>query len=98
MESPERWDNARVNFVYSSRRPRDGLRGASRALPERFVKGRPQPAELPQAVWINPPAKKTTGQDAPGSTNVTWDDLQVSRVSSANDHSAITMIDRGARH
>ena len=38
------------------------------AHPERFVKGRPQPADLPQAIWINPPAKKTTAQDAPGTT------------------------------
>ena len=37
------------------------------AHPERFVKGRPHPADLPQAVWINPPAKKSTPQDGPGS-------------------------------
>jgi hypothetical protein len=45
------------------------------AHPERFVKGRPPPADLPQAVWINPPAKKTTAQDAPGSTIASSDDL-----------------------
>ena len=27
---------------------------------ERFVNGRPQPADLPTAVWINPPAKNAT--------------------------------------
>ena len=26
------------------------------AHPERFVQGRPQPGNLPEAVWINPPA------------------------------------------
>jgi putative transposase len=38
------------------------LAAAYAAHPERFVKGRPQPAELPTAVWINPPAKNTTAQ------------------------------------
>jgi len=33
--------------------------------PERFVKGQPQPPDLPTAVWINPPVKKTTAEDAP---------------------------------
>jgi hypothetical protein len=28
------------------------------AHPERFVRGRPRPPELPTAVWINPPARK----------------------------------------
>lgn len=32
--------------------------------PERFVKGPPVPAKLPDAVWINPPVK-TAQQDAP---------------------------------
>lgn len=30
------------------------------AHPERFVTGRPQPADLPTAVWVNPPAKNAT--------------------------------------
>jgi len=51
------------------------------AHPERFVKGRPHPADLPQAVWINPPAKKSTAQDASGSTIVTSHDLRVDRIS-----------------
>jgi len=33
------------------------LAAAYAAHPERFVKGRPQPADLPTAVWINPPMK-----------------------------------------
>jgi hypothetical protein len=31
------------------------LRRAFQAHPERFVKGPPQPAQLPAAAWINPP-------------------------------------------
>lgn len=31
------------------------LQAAYEAHPERFVKGLPQPPELPEAVWINPP-------------------------------------------
>ena len=40
------------------------LAAAYAAHPERFVKGHPQPADLPTAVWINPPVKKPTRQDA----------------------------------
>jgi putative transposase len=39
--------------------------------PERFVSRTPSPPELPAMAWINPPAGKTTLQDAPGSTIVT---------------------------
>lgn len=35
------------------------LRHAYLAHPERFVQGQPQPAELPAAVWINPPPSPT---------------------------------------
>jgi len=34
------------------------LAEAYAAHPERFVRGKPRPPELPDAVWINPPAKK----------------------------------------
>jgi hypothetical protein len=56
------------------------LAAAYAAHPERFVKGRPHPADLPQAVWINPPAKKSTAQDAPGSTIAVSHDLKVDRI------------------
>ena len=46
--------------------------------PERFVRQPPQPPVLPEAAWINPPAKKTTLQDASGSTIVITDDAWVS--------------------
>ena len=72
------------------------LATAYAAHPERFVKGRPQPADLPQAVWINPPAKKTTAQDPPGSTIVLSPDLRVDPIYDADDHSAILLIDRSA--
>ena len=45
------------------------------AHPERFVQGPPRRETLPTTVWINPPTK-STGQDAPGTTIVTPDDLQ----------------------
>jgi putative transposase len=59
------------------------LAAAFAAHPERFVKGTPQPAQLPSAVWINPPENKTAHQDAPGSTQTSSDDLRV-------DHACIT--------
>ena len=43
--------------------------------PERFVRQSPRPPILPEAAWINPPAKKTTLQDAPGSPIVALDDV-----------------------
>jgi putative transposase len=72
------------------------LAAAYAAHPERFVKGRPQLPDLPTAVWINPPAKKTTAQDAPGTTIVTSDDLPVDPIRDADDYSAGLMIDCGA--
>lgn len=72
------------------------LAAAYAAHPERFVKGRPHPADLPTAVWINPPVKKPTRQDAPGTTIVTSDDLRVDPISGADDHAAVSMTDRGA--
>jgi putative transposase len=59
------------------------LAAAYAAHPERFVQGMPQPAQLPEAVWINPPQKKTGRQDALGTTIVTPDDPRVHPISSA---------------
>jgi putative transposase len=56
------------------------LAAAFAAHPERFVKGTPKPAELPHAVWINPPWKKTAHQDGAGSTIGTSDDLRVDAI------------------
>ena len=72
------------------------LATAYAAHPERFVKGRPHPADLPTAVWINPPAKKTTAQDAPRTTIVTSADLRVDPIRDADDHVAVMIIDRNA--
>jgi len=44
--------------------------------PERFKGRRPMPAELPGAVWINPPPK-TTPEDAPGSALFPLPDAEV---------------------
>jgi len=66
------------------------------AHPERFVKGRPQPADLPHAVWINPPAKKTAAQDAPGATIVVSDDLRVDLIHDPDEPFAVLPIDRSA--
>ena len=43
--------------------------------PERFVHGTPKPPSMPEAVWINPPPKRTTRQDVPGATISTPDRL-----------------------
>jgi putative transposase len=64
------------------------LAAAFAAHPERFVKGAPQPADLPQAVWINPPARKTTPQDAPGSTQEARVDLTVDPICRTYSHRA----------
>ena len=64
--------------------------------PERFVNGPPQPADLPTAVWINPPAKISTAQDVPRTTIVTSDDLRVDPICDAPDASTVLMIDGGA--
>ena len=53
------------------------LLAAYASHPERFVNKPPQPWALPDAAWINPPAKKTTLLDASGSTIVVPDDVRV---------------------
>jgi putative transposase len=55
------------------------LAAAYVAHPERFVNGPPQPADLPTAVWINPPVKNPARQDAPGTTIVLSDDQRSPR-------------------
>jgi putative transposase len=59
----------------------DTLLAAYARHPERFVRKVPQPPIVPEAAWINPPAKKTTLEDARGSTIVTLDDTCVPLVS-----------------
>ena len=41
------------------------LAAAYAAHPERFVNGRPHPADLPTAVWINPPAEEIDRSGCP---------------------------------
>lgn len=45
---------------YVLRKRQAVLQAAYEKTPERFVKGIPIPAQLPDAVWINPPTSKTT--------------------------------------
>ncbi len=45
--------------------------------PERFVRKPPRPPILPEAAWINPPATKTTRQDAPEPAIAISDDVRV---------------------
>ena len=72
------------------------LTAAYAAHPERFVKGQPQPADLPQAVWINPPSKKTTAQDAPRSTIAALPDLKLDLIFDSYDRSDSLIIGTGA--
>jgi len=66
------------------------------AHPERFVNGRPHPADLPNAVWINPPVKNTTAQDPPGTTTGITADLHHGRILEATRRSTTIVIDGGA--
>jgi hypothetical protein len=61
----------------------------------RSVNGVPTPADLPNAVWINPPAKKKAAQDASDTTIVTPIDLQHPPISGSDDRSAATTINLG---
>jgi putative transposase len=72
------------------------LSAAYAAHPERFVNGRPHPADLPTAVWINPPIKKSTAQDSPGATIGIPDDLQHGRILEATRRSTTIIIDGDA--
>ena len=53
MMTPEQVHYGRAGIVLERRGK--VLAGAYNAHPERFVRGMPAPAELPGAVWINPP-------------------------------------------
>ncbi len=72
------------------------LAAAYVAHPERFVNGPPRPADLPTAVWINPPVKKPARQDAPGTTIVLSDDQRVTPIHEPNDDGEFVRIDRNA--
>ena len=72
------------------------LAAAYAAHPDRFVNGQPHPADLPTAVWINPPVKTATAQDAPGTTIATPDGPQHGRLLEATRRSTTVLIDGGA--
>lgn len=60
------------------------LAAAYSAHPERFVRGTPKPAELPHAVWINPPETKTPSQDPVSPTAGTSDSRTVITATSVS--------------
>jgi putative transposase len=69
---------ASVHFGHAPRllnNRREVLTEAFRRHPERFVHGTPEPPSLPEAVWINPPAEKTTRHDALRAVLSTPDEL-----------------------
>ena len=72
------------------------LAAAYAAHPERFVNGRPHPADLPTAVWINPPVKQPTRQDAPGTTSAGPDSPPHGRILEAPRRSTTLLIDGSA--
>ena len=72
------------------------LTAAYAAHPERFVNRPPRPADLPTAVWINPPVRKPTAQDAQGAANAKPDDLQHGRIIDASLRSTTLVNDRSA--
>lgn len=60
MMTPEQVHYGRAGMVLERRAK--VLAEAYNAHPERFVRGQPQPAELPGAVWINPPDERFVGK------------------------------------
>ena len=63
---------------------------------ERFVNGPPHPADLPTAVWINPPVKTPARQDAPETTIGRSDDPRVDPIQAPADDLGLVTIDRNA--
>jgi hypothetical protein len=73
------------------------LTAAYAAHPERFVNGPPRPADLPTAVWINPPVKTPARQDASEGTTIGLsDDPRVALIHDPDDDLALVMIDPDA--
>ena len=60
------------------------LEQAYTAHPERFVRGMPAPAELPAAVWINPPVASEPAQQG-GSSTTTTPGLPAPRAASSEE-------------
>ena len=72
------------------------LAAAYAAHPDRFVNGPPRPADLPTAVWINPPVKTPPRQDAPRTTIVLSDDPQLAPIQEPDDDVGLVIIDQNA--
>jgi len=61
MMTPEMVHYGQAEQVWDERQR--VLQAAYAAHPERFVRGRPTPPTLPEAVWINPPRAENSGND-----------------------------------
>ncbi len=62
LMTPQAVHYGQANQLFTKRQ--QVLQLAYAAHPERFVKGRPQPPQLPIAVWINPPKKEAPATNA----------------------------------
>ncbi len=62
MLTPEDVHHGRAEQALRDRRA--VLDAAYRKHPERFVRGRPDPGHLPEAVWINPPKEPEASEEA----------------------------------
>jgi len=62
MLTPHDVHHGRADVMLANRQRT--LEAAWAKHPERFVRGRPKPGALPEAVWINPPDSTTTGEIA----------------------------------
>ena len=75
LMTPEAVHHGRAEQLHEDRRK--VLSAFFDAHPERFVKGRPKPPDLPVAAWINPPPNNETLEIGSGATLESSDDLEV---------------------
>jgi putative transposase len=84
--TPEVVHTGRASAVLEARA--DVLRAAYAAHPERFVQRPPKPRPLPEAVWINPPARNDVGgcprSDDLDPTRTSGTPLEAGRVATLN--------------
>ena len=75
LMTPEAVHHGRAEQLHEDRRK--VLSAFFDAHPERFVKGRPKPPDLPVAAWINPPPNNETLEIGSGATLESSDDLEI---------------------
>lgn len=74
LMTPQAVHYGQANQLFTKRQ--HVLQLAYAAHPERFVKGQPQPPQLPTAVWINPPKKEDPTTNAAKNVFVDTANLQ----------------------